>query len=383
MTDFVAIVIGTQGDPRRVELEKGLRDRTTGLNESNERLDLIDQSNAGSIPAGAHAVAVVFCRKGTYDSSEIGAITECKRRDIPIIPVVENLRDFTTVAPKEVADFNGFELDDIADVGELAGLVLESLGLQRSRRKIFLSYARMDSGAVAHQLREAFNARWYSVFLDTISIRPGAMFQAELLQELADSDAVVLLNSPNVKDRPYVQEEIAFADRAGVSGVQVIWPGMPRMRQGTFLFPLPLDDRLAEIENGTTVKSLTPDGIKDVLRKVADMRTDMQMLREEQLMSPIRAYARKKGWKIVPYLGRHIELHDGHRRILLDMALGVPTSLDLERAFRSGTEPIKGRLVYDPLGITNRHADHLDFLGSRLALEFLDPGAALQWTLIP
>jgi hypothetical protein len=383
MTDFVAIVIGTQGDPRSVELEKGLRDRTTGLNESNERLDLIDQSNAGSIPAGAHAVAVVFCRKGTYDSSEIGAITECKRRDIPIIPVVENLRDFTTVAPKEVADFNGFELDDIADVGELAGLVLESLGLQRSRRKIFLSYARMDSGAVAHQLREAFNARWYSVFLDTISIRPGAMFQAELLQELADSDAVVLLNSPNVKDRPYVQEEIAFADRAGVSGVQVIWPGMPRMRQGTFLFPLPLDDRLAEIENGTTVKSLTPDGIKDVLRKVADMRTDMQMLREEQLMSPIRAYARKKGWKIVPYLGRHIELHDGHRRILLDMALGVPTSLDLERAFRSGTEPIKGRLVYDPLGITNRHADHLDFLGSRLALEFLDPGAALQWTLIP
>jgi TIR domain len=382
MTDFIAIVIGAHGDPRRVELEKDLRDRTTGLNESNERLDLIDQSNADSIPAGAHAVAVVFCRKGTYDSSEVGAIAECRRRDIPIIPVVENLRDFTTVAPKEVADFNGFELDDIADVGELAGLMLESLGLQRSRRKIFLSYARMDSSVVAHQLREAFNARWYSVFLDTISIRPGAMFQAELLQELADSDAVVLLNSPNVKDRPYVQEEIAFADRAGVSGVQVIWPGMSRMRQGTFLFPLPLDARLAEIENGA-VKSLTPDGIKDVLRKVADMRTDMQMLREEQLMSPIRAYARKKGWKIVPYLGRHIELHDGQRRILLDMALGVPTSLDLERAFRSGTGRINGRLVYDPLGITNRHADHLDFLGSRLALEFLDPGAALQWTIIP
>jgi len=382
MTDFVAIVIGAPGDSRRAALEEALRERTTGLSESNERLDLIDQSSTGSIPAGAHAVAVIFCRKGAYDSSEVGAIAECKRRDISIIPVVENLRDFTTVAPKEVADFNGFELDDIADVGELAGLVLESLGLQRSRRKIFLSYARMDSSAVAHQLRDAFNARWYSVFLDTISIRPGAMFQAELLQELADSDAVVLLNSPNVKDRPYVQEEIAFADRAGVSGVQVIWPGMPRMRQGTFLFPLPLDDRLAEIDNGA-VKSLTPDGIKDVLRRVADMRTDMQMLREEQLMSPIRAYARKKGWKIVPYLGRHIELHDGQRRILLDMALGVPTSLDLERAFRSGRGNIAGRLVYDPLGITNRHADHLDFLGSRLALEFLDPGAALQWTIIP
>ena len=116
----------------------------------------------------------------------------------------------------------------------------QSLGLQRSKRKIFISYARMDSSAVAHQLREAFTARWYSVFMDTISIRPGAVFQEELLQELADSDAVGLLNSPNVKHRPYVQQEIAFADQAGVSGIQVVWPKVQRMREGAFFMPLML-----------------------------------------------------------------------------------------------------------------------------------------------
>jgi hypothetical protein len=66
------------------------------------------------------------------------------------------------------------------------------------------------------------------------------------------------------------------------------------------------------------------------------------------------------------------------------LALGVPTSLDLERAFRSGVagKPA-GRLLYDPLGITNRQADHLNFLGTRLDLEYLDPKTALQWAIIP
>ena len=117
--------------------------------------------------------------------------------------------------------------------------MLELLGLQRSKRKIFISYARMDASRVAQQLREAFTARWYSVFLDTISICPGAVFQEELLQELADSDGVELPNSPNVKNRPYVQQEIAFADQAGVSGVQVVWPKLERMREGAVLYADP------------------------------------------------------------------------------------------------------------------------------------------------
>jgi TIR domain-containing protein len=382
MTDFVAIVIGAHGDLRRVELEKDLRDRTAGLNESNERLDIIDQSSASSIPAKARAVAALLCRPGTYDPSEIDAIAECRRQGVPIIPVVENLADFTKVAPTGVADFNGFELADIADIGELAGLMLELLGLQRAKRKVFISYARMDSRRIAQQLHEAFTSRWYSVFLDTISIRPGAIFQDELLQELADSDAVVLLNSPNVKDRPYVKQEIAFADRAGVSGIQVVWPGMRAMREGTFFPALNLDDQLAETKDGT-VESLTPEGIKQVLRQVANQRTDMQRIREVQLVRPIRAYAGNKGWNVVSYLGRHIELQNGDNKIHLDMALGVPTSFDLERAFLSRTdEKAVGRLVYDQLGITNRQARHLHFLGSRLLLEYLDPRTALKWTII-
>jgi hypothetical protein len=382
MTDFVVIIIGAHGDARRIELEKNLRDRTTSLSTSSERLLIIDQIEAGSIPEGARTIAAVFCRDGNYVDSEIDTIAECRQRDIPIIPVVESLGDFTRVAPDGVGHFNGFELSDVADTGELAGLILESLGLQRGRRKIFISYARMDASGIAEQLRQAFTARWYSVFLDTISIRPGAIFQDELLQELADSDAVVLLNSPSVKGRPYVQKEIAFAYGAGVGGVQVVWPGMKAIREGTLFLALSLDDQLAEIDGGA-VKALKPDGIKEILRQVADQRTEMQRIREMELVRPIVDTAGKKGWTVVSYLGRHVELQKDENKIHLDIALGVPTSLDLERAFLSiGDENVPGRLVYDPLGITKHQARHLDFLGSHLPLEYLDPRSTQKWTII-
>lgn len=289
MTDFFAIIIGAKEDSRRARLVKELRSRTRNLRESGERLDIVGQSRINSVPVDAHAVAIVLCRRG-MGTSETDAIAAAKKRSVPIIPVVADLRTFTTVAPQGVTEFNGFELSDPADIGELAGLVLESLELQRSKRKIFISYARMDSSAVAHQLREAFTARWYSVFMDTISIRPGAVFQEELLQELADSDAVVLLNSPNVKHRPYVQQEIAFADQAGVSGIQVVWPKVQRMREGAFFMPLMLNAKNAIAQNGV-VTALTPTGIKQVLRRVADMRTAMQRRREKEMLSPVRAYA--------------------------------------------------------------------------------------------
>jgi TIR domain len=379
---FIAIVVGARDDPRRGALETELLGRTSCLIESNEQLDIIDQNQVASMAGDARAVAVILCRKD-MSGAEIAAILESRKRDIPIIPVVASLGDFNAVAPAEVADFNGFELADVADIGELSGLVLEALGLQRSKRKIFISYARKDSSKVAQQLRDAFMARWYSVFLDTISIRPGAVFQDELLQELADSDVVVLLNSPSIKSRPYVQKEIAFADQAGVGGVQVIWPGVQPIPEGGFFMPIPLEEQQAEIQDGS-VNVLTQAGVTAILRTVSSVRTRLQQIREEQLLLPVRAYAMSRGWTMVSYLGRHIELRSGSDSICLNVALGIPTSFDLERAFVAGSaRHAAGRLVYDPLGITNRQADHLHFLGSHLALQYLNPRSSLQWSVLP
>ena len=105
------------------------------------------------------------------------------------------------------------------------------------------------------------------------------------------------------------------------------------------------------------------------------------------MLRPIAAYAQSKRFDAVPYLGRHIELREqnGARRFRLDLALGTPTSRDLERALRKALPRPPdggGRLVYDPIGITKPQLRHLRYLSKRLKLESFDPQTALQWTLL-
>jgi hypothetical protein len=392
-SDFIVMRIGARNDERGVALAQELDHRTQrALQASREHLDVVDQHALEALDRNVPRVAVVFCRgdmsaaKSGAINPEIVAIKKCIKCGIPIIPVVRDLTQFGKEAPQEIGEFNGFQLADTQDIPELAGLVLELLGLQRAKRKIFISYARVEGGAMAQQLYEAFTARWYSVFLDTVSIRPGAVFQQNLKQELADSDVVVLLNSPTAMGRPYVKEEIAFANSANVGGVQVVWPGHPPAIEGRLFMPHPLSDEhiSSEEKNG---KSLTSEAILAILRRVADLRTALQQQREEELLRPIEAYAQSKRFNAVPYLGRHIELREQHgaQCVRLDLVLGVPTSRDLERALRNAHPRSLeggGRLVYDPVGITKPQLTHLRYLSKRLKLDAFDPQTALQWNLL-
>lgn len=379
--DFAAILIGDQADPHGHRLRELLANRTEGLDAAGERFEILSQDQLVSLGDSTKAAAVVLCR-ADMNEAELEAIDTCRKREIPIFPVVSDITKFSDEAPSSVGSVNGYELRHAEDIGELAGLALEALGLQRGKRKVFISYARVDSSAIAQQLRTAFMARWYSVFLDTVSIRPGAEFQDELMQELADSDVVVLLNSPSIKNRPYVQKEIAFADQAGVGGVQVTWPDVEPLREGAFFMPVTLDERLAKKQDGA-VRELAPEGVTHLLRVVADLRSALQDQREAQLVRPVEVYAQTRGWRAVRYPGRHVELRKGSERIRLDLALGVPTSRDLERAFRHAeTNKATGRVIRDPLGMTNGQASHLHFLGERMGLQFLDPKATRNWTVV-
>jgi hypothetical protein len=392
-TTFFSLLIGDANAMYRTELVLELKRRTGALADCGDVLAICNQEGLPTPVPAEGAVAVVFCRK-PMDAAEIAAINACVARGTPIIPVVEDLAGFTAVTPDEVSRFNGFQLSDTRDVPELAGLVLELIGLQRAKRKIFISYARADAGAIAGQLRLAFMERWYSVFLDSVSIRPGVLFQNNLREELADSDVVVFLDSPNARGRRYVDEELAFAGNAGLGGLQVVWPGLERSREGSLFTMLKLAPNDLETD-ARGVTRLSSAAVQEILRKVAEERTVVQEKREQLVFKSIMAYANREGWDAVSFLGRHIELRrrqDG-RLVRLDVALGVPTSRDIERAFTNG-EPKpagekatedktpEGRLVYNPLGITNVQSRHLRFFRKQLQLHFLDPNAALQWSIL-
>jgi hypothetical protein len=379
---FAVVIIAPEGDPRPDRLRNELRKRTKSLRDARESLEFFDASTLIRLDSNTPAVCVVFC-SAAFGPDETAAVKECQKKKLQIFPVVKDLKELSALAPDEVKPFNGFELRSNKEIPELAGLVLEGLGLQRGRRKIFISYARMDSAAIAQQLREAFTRRWYTVFHDVVSIRPGRTFQEELLQELADADVMLLLNSPNVGMRPYVQKEITFASQAGLGIVQAVWPDVTP-RNDLFAPTIVRLDQRGRLHKGSRrVPLLSNTGVNDILHAVAEERTKIQVHREDELRELISAYARSKNWKALSHLGRYVTLSSAGLAIRLDIALGVPTSMELERAWRDGAEHDPKRIVYNRMGLTNAMSDHLAFLSKRLPIELLDVEEAASWRVIP
>ena len=96
--------------------------------------------------------------------------------------------------------------------------------LLRENRKLFISYRRTDSSAVANQLFDAFVRNNYDVFLDTYSINPAKNFQEELHHRMTDCDVLIQLYTNDFKNSKWCNEEIISANQKQIGVVEIIWP---------------------------------------------------------------------------------------------------------------------------------------------------------------
>jgi len=122
---------------------------------------------------------------------------------------------------------------------------LEGLGLLRERRRLFISYRRVEASGVAAQLYEALDAAGFDVFLDTHGIlRPGEPFQEVLWHRLADTDVALLLDTPGFLASRWTEEELARANVSNIQILQVLWPGQTEASAAAFssLYPLSMGD---------------------------------------------------------------------------------------------------------------------------------------------
>src|ERR1700739_880428 len=131
-----------------------------------------------------------------------------------IIPVVADTTKFSTLVPPQITSLNGVSLTDCGAACErLASRLLEGFGLLREKRRLFISYRRVETSGVAAQLYEALDAAGFDVFLDTHGVlRPGDPFQDVLWHRLADTDVALLLDSPGFLASRWTEEELARAN---------------------------------------------------------------------------------------------------------------------------------------------------------------------------
>lgn len=93
---------------------------------------------------------------------------------------------------------------------ELGLLILRAAGIG-ARQKLFLSYRRQDTKAVADQIHDGLNRQGFQVYLDRFSWTPGRLFPEEIAEELADKGTMLLLESGGLHLSRWTQWELSFA----------------------------------------------------------------------------------------------------------------------------------------------------------------------------
>lgn len=132
---------------------------------------------------------------------DLEVLSQLKEKAVVIIPIVDSFDNAVFLLPDCLKEINAACIADENDTDgqtEVTNLVLSNLGLLTRERNIFISYKRMDCQDLANQLYDKFLHAGYNVFLDTESLSAGVVFQESLRHRLADSFALVLLNSEHL-----------------------------------------------------------------------------------------------------------------------------------------------------------------------------------------
>lgn len=182
------------------------------------------------------ALVLVYAKAGQTWSQEtedwLAEVVESRRI---VLPVLDTPVDANGL-PRSINQLNAFVRSHFmthskrrshSSDADVLGLVDDVLGLawlRRHVRRVFISYRRSDSHAVARQLFYRFSRLGYEVFLDDASIPHAVNFQRELKWWLNDADLLIALLSPNFELSKWCVEEISFAQRQAIGILGVKWP---------------------------------------------------------------------------------------------------------------------------------------------------------------
>ena len=116
----------------------------------------------------------------------------------------------------------------------IASALLECVRLLPRQRRVFVSYRRDEAREAALGVFNSLSAKVYDVFLDTHGVLPAEDFQGVLWQRLCESDALIMLDTPNYFDSRWTSAEFGRALAKGISILRVAWPGVtPSARTST------------------------------------------------------------------------------------------------------------------------------------------------------
>lgn len=338
---------------------------------------------AGGYESYRPSFAFYFGKEGHGDK-DVAAVEKLMANGDAIFPICHNRDRFSEEMPEVLHTVNGRAYND-EDLDSIVNVALEELRLLRKVRRVFISYKRSDSAAVANQLYDVLSRHQFDVFLDTYSIRGAADFQAELHHRITDCDVLVQLNSPHFKDSGWCNEEISEANALRVGVLQINWPGVTSGDADYLSAVRQLSDfdfrRMQWKKSSSILKTKV---LGEIASKVEEIRARNIAARQDNLTGEFVKEANRQGRTIIKEPTFLVEQRANGDFWYFIPAIGVPKSDDCHESVKmlerwNGKLPAYAYLIYDDLSILPRWIDHLEWLNQYLEVKTIQKRNFASW----
>lgn len=283
------------------ELQKRV---TTAVTEVVQRLEAITferELGAPGDPAAARpqVVVVVLADASSRDDADLTEALESARHQmLAVLPLTRAGAIVEEILPPLLRPLNALVWDGHEADAVMA--IMRLLGLVEQERRLFLSYRRQETSALALQLRTRLSERGYDVFLDRFSVPPADDFQRRIDIELADKAFVLLLESPAAVGSQWVQHEVAYALSHGIALLAL---SLPETRDedrfgvvdDAFRRPLPAADLAAPNGGGLSDRLLRDDPLAAVLDAIELEYARRLRLRRKALLGSLELWLGQSG----------------------------------------------------------------------------------------
>lgn len=300
-------LIDSQTPSRATTLKSHLSDALALIGLDDGSVAFPDEVRESSATQPAHRAAVFLANDNLPPSPEAAAhLAACLRAEIPVLPIVGDLSQCGRVLPDSLSPFNAL-LWPTTSAGSPTPPptqdILRFAGLSEADRRVFISYKRSESSAVAEQLLSALVRRGFNVFLDLYSIDYGAEFQTNLKAELASRAMVVLLETAGVTQSKWVMEEINFVRSNKLGLLSVAWPNPAASGNPPLRLPiLPADYRMelgsADFQTGTDGTALVPSALDRFVREIERTHAIAMARRRRELLGSLTAALRSNSVQV-------------------------------------------------------------------------------------
>lgn len=385
MTTYQIALFSIHADAEIAALRETLKTRLDQLGVDPAAISFLDESSSNLRDRKAPTVAAVVSTIENPDS--INAIIDLLQDNLMVVPVVRDISRYKEFVFKELEPIAGMPLSqDDTHLEEVASVLLEGLNLLRRSRRLFISYRRSETRGVAIQLYETLEAHGFDVFLDTHSVRPGEPFQEVLWHRLADTDVVVLLDSPGFINNHWTAAELAQANSTNIQILQLVWPESEQEATAAFNRSLKLGE--TDFTEGLTLGDaarLAPDILMGITAEVESLRARALAARYAYLTQEFCGEASSLGLAPIVQPQRFVSIELRSKSVVAIVpTIGVPDATryhEIEETLdKTSTDHKAIMLLYDERGIRNKWLQHIGWLDRQeLRVQSLPVARAATW----